>query len=51
MPFLARGPFRPIILEPLLMAAGGMIIYSPIYLEKVQNLVKKYSISDRTKYR
>jgi len=33
-----------IILEPLLMAAGGMIIYPVLYLQKVAALAKKYDV-------
>jgi adenosylmethionine-8-amino-7-oxononanoate aminotransferase len=33
-----------LILEPLLMAAGGMIIYPPDYLIKAAQLTKKYNI-------
>ncbi|MFH1541401.1 MAG: adenosylmethionine--8-amino-7-oxononanoate transaminase [Elusimicrobiota bacterium] len=33
-----------IILEPLVMAAGGMIIYPKEYLKKVSKLAKKYDI-------
>lgn len=33
-----------IILEPLVMAAGGMIVYPKEYLNKVGNLAKKYDI-------
>ncbi|MCM8819525.1 MAG: adenosylmethionine--8-amino-7-oxononanoate transaminase, partial [Candidatus Omnitrophica bacterium] len=33
-----------IILEPLVLAAGGMIIYPREYLEKVAKLAKKYNV-------
>ena len=33
-----------VILEPLLMAAGGMIIYPVKYLKKVARLAKKYNV-------
>ena len=33
-----------IILEPMLMAAGGMIIYPAAYLKKAANLAKKYNV-------
>jgi len=33
-----------IILEPLLMAAGGMIVYPVEYLKKVSQLAKKYNV-------
>jgi len=33
-----------IILEPLVMAAGGMIIYPEKYLKKVSTLAKKYNV-------
>ncbi len=33
-----------IILEPLLMAAGGMIVYPKEYLEKASELAKKYDV-------
>lgn len=32
------------ILEPLVMAAGGMIIYPPKYLRKARQLTKKYNV-------
>ena len=33
-----------IIIEPLVMGAGGMIIYPPEYLEKIAILAKKYKV-------
>jgi len=33
-----------LILEPLVMAAGGMIIYPPNYLKKAAQLAKKYNV-------
>ncbi|MBN1913867.1 MAG: adenosylmethionine--8-amino-7-oxononanoate transaminase [Candidatus Omnitrophica bacterium] len=33
-----------VILEPLVLAAGGMIIYPPQYLEKASRLTKKYGV-------
>jgi len=33
-----------IIIEPLVMAAGGMIVYPKEYLEKVAHLAKKYKV-------
>jgi len=33
-----------VILEPLLMAAGGMIIYPKEYLKKIASLAKKYNV-------
>jgi len=33
-----------IIIEPLVMAAGGMIVYPKEYLEKVAGLAKKYKV-------
>lgn len=32
------------ILEPLLQAAGGFILYSPVYLEKVRELCDEYNV-------
>lgn len=33
-----------LIIEPLLMGAGGMIIYSPNYLKEVRELTKKHNV-------
>jgi len=33
-----------LIIEPLIQAAGGMIIYPEVYLEKITSLAKKYEI-------
>ena len=39
-----NGEVAAIILEPLVMAAGGMIIYPKEYLKKVAELTKKYNV-------
>ncbi len=38
------GDIAGILLEPLLMAAGGMIIYPPEYLKGVRDLSNKYGV-------
>jgi len=39
-----RGEIAGLILEPLVMAAGGMIIYPKEYLKRAEKLAKKYNI-------
>ncbi len=39
-----HGEVCAIIIEPLIMAAGGMIVYPKEYLEKVASLAKKYKV-------
>ncbi len=39
-----NGEIAAVILEPLVMAAGGMIIYPKEYLKKAADLTKKYNV-------
>jgi len=39
-----NGEIAAVILEPLVMAAGGMIIYPKEYLKKAAGLTKKYNV-------
>ena len=39
-----NGEIAAVILEPLVMAAGGMIIYPKEYLKKAAGLAKKYNV-------